>query len=242
MADNAVSIETVAGSVSQIDLSVWSLIGQADIVVKMVMLLLVFASIWSWAIIFDKWRSFRSNSYKSDKFEKAYRSSKSPKSLYEKINTGTENALTAMFVASMQEFNDGVMKGVSRATPDIINACRERILVHTQRIKHEYLTKMESKLIFLATVGSASPFIGLFGTVWGIVHSFQSIAQTKNTSLAVVAPGIAEALLATAMGLVAAIPAVIFYNMFSNEIRKFSGKLDDFAGELATLVPYFGGK
>lgn len=235
MVDKAVEIAKVAGSVADIDLSVWTLIAQADIVVKGVMLLLVVASIVCWAIIFDKIKYYRAIRYRGARFENAYRSSRALKALYDKISKKDPGSpMAEMFVMGVSEVY-GKNKKSRFDDPAIV---KEKLLNTLYRVKHHAIEKMEKKLIILATVGSASPFVGLFGTVWGIVNSFQAIAATKNTTLAVVAPGIAEALLATAIGLFAAIPAVIFYNMFSNEIRSVSGRLDDFASELSTNLAY----
>lgn len=237
MVERAVEAANVAGSIAHIDLSVWGLIAQADITVKLVMLLLLLASLWSWAIIFDKFNSFAKMRAKMAKFEGAFRGNNLLDGLYDRINKKpNDNPLSEMFVAAMSEIRYGVLKDVRNPSNELIENCRGRIYHTVNRIKHRSLERMEKDLIFLATVGSASPFIGLFGTVWGIVNSFQAIGASKNTSLAVVAPGIAEALIATAMGLFAAIPAVIFYNFFSNQIRLSSSKLEDFQGELITIL------
>ena len=237
MVERAVEAVNVAGSIANVDLSVWGLIGQADMMVKLVMLMLLLASLWSWAIIFDKFTAYRKMIARMGKFEGTFRASKLLDSLYDRMGKkSSDNPLADMFVAAMGEIRYGVLKDVRSPGPDLIDNCRARIYQAVGRIKHRALERMEKDLIFLATVGSASPFVGLFGTVWGIVNSFQAIGASKNTSLAVVAPGIAEALLATAMGLFAAIPAVIFYNLFSNQIRLVSAKLEDFQGEIITVV------
>ncbi len=237
MVERAVEASNVAGTVAQIDLSIWGLILQADMVVKLVMIFLLLASLWSWAIIFDKLSSFRAMRARMNKFEGTFRSNKLLDALYDRMNKKpNDNPLADMFVAAMSEIRYGVLKDVRSPSAELIDNCRARIYQAVTRIKHKALEKMEKDLIFLATVGSASPFIGLFGTVWGIVNSFQAIGVSKNTSLAVVAPGIAEALIATAMGLFAAIPAVICYNFFSNQIRLSSSRLEDFQGELVTVL------
>ena len=236
---NAVDVATVAGSVAANDMSVWGLIAQADMVVKFVMLLLVASSFWCWAIVYTKWSSYRRMRYKSDIFENAYRSSKGYKTLYGRVNKNDPgSAMAAMFVEGVKEAQNSPTKLQRKADSQVLEQYKERIYNALHRVKHAYIEKMENNLIILATVGSAAPFIGLFGTVWGIVNSFQAIAATKNTTLAVVAPGIAEALLATAIGLFAAIPAVVFYNLFSNEIRKVSSRLEDYASELSTNLAY----
>ena len=240
MTDNVVDAVNLAGTVTPQGFSAFSLIMQADIVVKGVILLLLLSSFWSWAIIFEKWRAFYQNKKKIAKFEHAYRSTRALKEFYLSVKKHIDNPMTAMFVAGMYEITDGLLKGAKMSSMEGQQKARERIFYVTGRVKNRALERMEKDLIFLATVGGASPFIGLFGTVWGIVNSFQSIAATKNTSLAVVAPGIAEALLATGIGLVAAIPAVIFYNFFSNEIRRVSIKLDDFSNEMGSVLVILG--
>lgn len=237
MVDRAVEAVNVAGSVAELNLSVFGLIAQADMTVKFVMLLLLLASLWSWAIIFDKFVFFRKMKTRAAKFEGTFRSNKSLDGLYDRMNKKvSDNPMSEMFVAAMSEIRYGVLKDARSPSAELIDNCRARIYQAVGRVKNRALEKMEKDLIFLATVGSASPFIGLFGTVWGIVNSFQAIGASKNTSLAVVAPGIAEALLATAMGLFAAIPAVVFYNLFSNQIRLSSSKLEDFQGEVITVL------
>lgn len=242
MTDNAVEIAAIAGSAAVHDLSVWSLIAQADMVVKAVMFLLMASSVWCWAIIYDKWNYFQTVKNLTTRFDKAYRTSKVYTSLYDRIKKKsaefTNNPMAMMFVAGMSEIKNGIISDVPRPTPDMINNFKDKVHFASHKVKADFLDKMEDKLIILATVGSAAPFIGLFGTVWGIVNSFQAIAATKNTTLAVVAPGIAEALLATAMGLFAAIPAVVFYNIFSNEIRKISVKLEDYGSEISSELVY----
>ncbi len=238
MADNVVDAANIAGSVANHSLSVGSLIMQADIVVKGVIFLLFMASFWSWALIFDKWKTFRQNKNKLASFEHAYRSTRALKQFYAATKKQIDNPMAAMFVAGMYEITDGVLSGVKHPSAEIKEKAKERIFYAIARVKNKALERMEKDLIFLATVGGAAPFIGLFGTVWGIVNSFQAIAATKNTTLAVVAPGIAEALLATGIGLVAAIPAVIFYNFFSNEVRRVSIKLEDFNNELSSVLVF----
>ncbi len=237
MVERAVEAASVAGSLAVHDLSVWGLIAQADMVVKLVMLFLLIASLWSWAIIFEKFKSFRNMRGRMGKFEGTFRSSKLLDGLYDRMNKKpNDNPLSEMFIAAMSEIRYGILKDAKAPSAELIDNARGRIYQAISRVKHRALERMEKDLIFLATIGSASPFIGLFGTVWGIVNSFQAIGASKNTSLAVVAPGIAEALIATAMGLFAAIPAVIFYNIFSNQIRLSSAKLEDFQGELITVL------
>lgn len=231
----AAQSQTLA-DVASSDLSMMELFAQADIIVKAVMLLLVLASVWCWTIIFEKRRYFKQLESKTNSFEKTFYSASSLPVLLSKIGKKTDNPIALMFVSGMSE----VSKASSFAVEDAgvaYSLYKERIFSALARVRHKALDRMEKDLIVLATVGSAAPFLGLFGTVWGIMNSFQSIAASKNTSLAVVAPGIAEALFATAIGLFAAIPAVIFYNLFSNYIRRYAGKMEDFANELeSTLI------
>ena len=216
MTGGVVDVAMIAGSVAANDLSIWGLVAQADIVVKSVMFSLLFASFWCWSIIYDRWTYFRKLNYKTKIFEKAYKSSNSFKSLYSRIHGKDPGcAMAYMFAEGVYISKKLPLSKKDEVNSDLLSCYKEKILNSVIRVKNENLEKMEKNLIILASVASASPFIGLFGTVWGIVNSFQAIAATKNTTLAVVAPGIAEALLATALGLFAAIPAVIFYNLFS---------------------------
>lgn len=224
-----------------VDLSMLSLILQADIMVKLVMLLLLLGSCWCWAIIFDKWLTLRKLRTRMAQFDKHYHHYGSFDKLYEALrNKPIDNPLTAMFLTAMHECKEGSIKKLTkdknRSECESIITSRMSLLL--QKVKNKSLEKIEKNISFLATLGSAAPFIGLFGTVWGIVNSFQAIAASKNTTLVVVAPGIAEALLATAMGLFAAIPAVIFYNIFSAQLRTISIRLNDFAGELNNVITY----
>lgn len=234
MASNSVESVILEGSQQAIDLSITGLISQADPIVKIVILLLILSSFWSWAIIFDKWKKFRQTRYKVSKFEKLYRSTTTLNPLYEKLNKRTDNPMAAMFVSGMR-----ILTNSNKNEEKLIReTVKERIFHSVQNTMNDAIGKMEKDLIFLATVGSSAPFVGLFGTVWGIMNSFQAIAATKNTTLAVVAPGIAEALLATAIGLFAAIPAVIFYNLFSNQIRVMSEKLEDYCSEISAILSH----
>lgn len=236
MEPSTVEVTTMAGNAADIDLSMIGLIMQADMVVKAVMLMLVLASVWCWAIIFNKYKEFKKTRKRAYLFEKAYHTSRVFTPLYRRIYNHVDNPMASMFVTGMNEIKNGVLKGQPNPDSELIEAAKERVFFSLQRVKSLALEKMQKDLVFLATIGSTAPFIGLFGTVWGIVNSFKAIAASKNTTLAVVAPGIAEALLATAIGLFAAIPAVIFYNIFSNEIRRVAEKLEDFSGELSVLL------
>lgn len=204
---------------------------QAHIVVQGVMVGLMLASVWSWAIIIEKLFAFRRARVEADRFEQMFWSGQSLEELYTNLSRGRTISMAALFVAAMREWKRSV-EGSIRALGGI-QLRVEKVMDVT--ISRE-MERLERRLLFLATVGSTAPFIGLFGTVWGIMTSFQAIAVSKNTSLAVVAPGIAEALFATAIGLVAAIPAVIFYNKFSADAARLSQRLEAFSDEFSAIV------
>lgn len=221
----------VVAPVSASGFSFLELFQQAHIVVKLVMIGLLIASVWSWAIIFEKLFAFRKARVESDKFEQLFWSGQSLDDLYGGLSRGRSITMAALFVAAMREWKRSV-EGNIRALGGI-QLRVEKVMDVT--ISRE-MERLDRRLLFLATVGSTAPFVGLFGTVWGIMTSFQAIAVSKNTNLAVVAPGIAEALFATALGLVAAIPAVIFYNKFSADSSQISQRLYAFADEFAAIV------
>ncbi|MEQ1696853.1 MAG: protein TolQ [Hyphomicrobiaceae bacterium] len=208
-----------------------SMFMHAHIVVQSVMVGLMLASVWSWAIIIEKLLSFRKARQESDRFEQSFWSGQSLDEIYNALSRGKNITMAALFVAAMREWKRSV-EGNIRALGGI-QLRVEKVMDVT--IARE-MERLDRRLLFLATVGSTAPFVGLFGTVWGIMSSFQAIAVSKNTSLAVVAPGIAEALFATALGLVAAIPAVIFYNKFSADSGQISHRLEAFADEFAAIV------
>lgn len=213
--------------------SFWDLLIQADIIVKLVMLILVLASIFSWAIIFEKTYAFMKLKHLMNKFEQNFWSGKSLDILFKQtVSTRENHPFAHILIAAMQEWG---MNNITISDSNR-NSVKERMLQAIQVANNRSVENMEENISFLAIVASAAPFIGLFGTVWGIMSSFQSIAATKNTTLAVVAPGIAEALLATAIGLVVAIPASIFYNKFSADINKLANKVDNFAIELNNII------
>jgi len=222
-------------ALGDMDTSLIGLFLQADILVQSVMVMLVVASIWSWAIIFNKWAEMKALHKLTQKFEKDFWSGNSLEALHDNLKSKTKHPYALVFSSAMHEWrsrDSGEIKGNS----NLRVGTKERIYQVMQISINKASCKLEKGLNFLATVGSAAPFIGLFGTVWGVMASFQSIAISKNTTLAVVAPGIAEALLATAFGLAAAIPALIFYNKFAAEINKFIGSLEDFANELGAIM------
>jgi biopolymer transport protein TolQ len=217
------------------DLSIWSLFMQADIIVQVVMASLVLVSFWCWAIIFDKSFRLRGLIKRAEQFEESFWSGGSLDELYDRIGSRPLDPMSAIFVAAMREWRRSAAKGLTER-----DAARLTLPQRIDRVMHVTLTRemeqLEARLGFLASVGSTAPFIGLFGTVWGIMNSFHHIGETKNTSLAVVAPGIAEALLATALGLVAAIPAVLAYNKLSNDLERYAKRLEGFAGEFGAIL------
>ncbi len=204
---------------------------QAHVVVKFVMVGLMLASVWSWAIIVEKLFAFRRARSEADRFEAMFWSGQSLEELYTGMSRGKTFSMAALFVAAMREWKRSV-EGNIRALGGI-QLRVEKVMDVT--ISRE-MERLDRRLLFLATVGSTAPFVGLFGTVWGIMTSFQAIAASQNTSLAVVAPGIAEALFATALGLLAAIPAVIAYNKFSADSARLAQRLEAFADEFAAIV------
>ena len=219
-----------AAATAAADFTVWSLFLRADLVVKSVMIGLLLASVWSWGIIFEKWIRLRTVGRGADRFEQLFWSGKSLDEIYEDVQAKAENPMSRLFVSAMREW-----KRSAEATAHFAGL-KERIdRVMSVSISREMMA-LENRLLFLATVGSVAPFVGLFGTVWGIMNSFQSIAISRDTNLAVVAPGIAEALFATALGLLAAIPAVVAYNMFSNSVGRVGSRLDGFADEFSAIV------
>lgn len=213
------------------DITLWSMFWHAHFVVKFVMLGLMAASVWSWAIIIDKSLFFRRSERAMDRFEEVFWSGQSLEELYQMLVDRPAGAMAAVFVAAMREWKRAV-ENPGRSFANLGQRIDKVLDVTIQRERERF----ESKLLVLATIGSASPFIGLFGTVWGIMTSFRSIAASKNTSLAVVAPGIAEALFATAIGLFAAIPAVIAYNKLQAEANKQQARLEAYADEFSAIL------
>lgn len=213
------------------EVSVWALFWQASFVVKLVMVGLMAASVWSWAIIVDKVIAYGRTRRSMDQFEKVFWSGQSLEELYRSLTSRANEGLAAVFVAAMREW-----KRSHEAGRISFQGITDRIGKVIDVTINREMERLESRLVFLATVGSAGPFIGLFGTVWGIMSSFQAIAASKNTNLAVVAPAISEALLATAMGLAAAIPAVLAYNKLSTDAAKLGARMDGFADEFAAIL------
>lgn len=232
MESNAVEAVALAGSVDAMNFSIWSLFMRADWIVKAVMIILMLASLWCWAIIFEKWLSMRRLNARANDFEQDFWSGSSLDKLYDKIGKSPADPMSAVFVAAMREWRRAASKGQSTTSMNL----SERIDRVMQITLARELDRVERYLTFLSSTGSTAPFIGLFGTVWGIMNSFQAIALSKNTSLVVVAPGIAEALFATALGLLAAIPAVLAYNKISRDIDRYAGRLETFAGEFSAII------
>ncbi|MEQ8813149.1 MAG: protein TolQ [Thalassobaculum sp.] len=229
-----IALGAVAADASS--LSIWDLFLAADPIVKGVMFMLLIASVICWAIIFDKTFKVRSLRRRAADFEEAFWSGGSLEDLYDRMGNHPDDPMSAVFASAMREWRRSAARGLTARSNEIRASLRQRIdQVMSLTISREMET-LEKRMTFLASVGSTAPFVGLFGTVWGIMNSFQSIAASKNTSLAVVAPGIAEALFATALGLVAAIPAVIFYNKISSDLGKYAARLEGFASEFASIL------
>ncbi len=215
------------------NLSLWGLFMQADIVVKLVMLALLAASVWVWAIVFEKWSTLRRVNREADGFEDRFWSGGSLDELYDTEGAKPRNPMAAVFGAAMGEWR----RSTRVAGADIArSSVRERVERAMGVTIQREMERMERWMVFLASIGSTAPFIGLFGTVWGIMHSFAAIAAMHNTNLAVVAPGIAEALFATAIGLVAAIPAVLAYNKISTDLARFAARMEAFAAEFGAIL------
>ncbi len=211
---------------SSVDFSLMSLFLRADIVVKSVIILLIAASIYSWTIIIEKFKMFKKINQSTVEFEEKFWKSKSAESFYNNLPANKDDPMSNVFRKTMQV----VLKSRSRSN------LNEKLTSLLESNIESEVNFLEKNFSFLATVGSTAPFIGLFGTVWGIMNSFQSIAVSRNTSLAIVAPGIAEALFATALGLLAAIPAVVAYNKFNNDSKKYSQRLENFAKRFLSII------
>ena len=234
MESQAVEAITLAGSTAG-DLSLMALVLKADIVVKLVLLVLLVASVWCWAIIFEKFLRFRRLRATADEFEDQFWSGGSLETLYESVGANPQHPMELLFVSAMREWRRSTAKGLSKEGA-LRASLKDRISQVMNVTLSRELERLERHMGFLATVGSTAPFIGLFGTVWGIMNSFQAIAISKDTNLATVAPGIAEALFATAIGLVAAIPAVVAYNKFANDLGRYANRLEGFVGEFTAIL------
>ena len=214
------------GLASNTDFSLLSLFIRADFIVKTVILMLIGCSIYSWAIIIEKLRLFKKVNDESEEFEEKFWKAKSAETFYNNLPSDLENPMALLFKDSMQT----LIKAKNKSN------LNERMSSMIEVNIEKQISKIEKGFTFLATVGSTAPFIGLFGTVWGIMNSFQSIAISRNTSLAIVAPGIAEALFATALGLLAAIPAVVAYNKYNNDSKKYLQKLENFSKKFLSII------
>ena len=214
------------GLASSADFSILNLFLRADIIVKSVIIILIVSSIYSWALIIEKYRLFKKINKSSEEFENKFWKSKSAESFYNNLPENIDEPMANVFKDTMQV----IIKSKSKS--NLSNKLESMLEVNIEK----QMNRLDKNYTFLATVGSTAPFIGLFGTVWGIMNSFQSIAISRNTSLAIVAPGIAEALFATALGLLAAIPAVVAYNKFSSDSKKYSQKLENFSKRFTSIV------
>ena len=214
------------GLASSADFSIINLFIRADVIVKSVIIILIASSIYSWALIIEKYRLFKKINKTSEEFENKFWKSKSAESFYNNLPQNIDDPMANVFKDTMQV----IVKSKSKS--NLSNRLESMLEVSIEK----QMNTIEKSYTFLATVGSTAPFIGLFGTVWGIMNSFQSIAISRNTSLAIVAPGIAEALFATALGLLAAIPAVVAYNKFSSDSKKYSQKLESFSKRFISII------
>jgi|TARA_B100001094_G_scaffold244252_1_gene240525 biopolymer transport protein TolQ len=214
------------GLASNTDFSLLSLFVRADIIVKSVIIILIVCSVYSWAVIIEKFRLFKKINQSTEEFETKFWNSKSAESFYNNLPANIDDPMALVFKDAMQN----LLKRKSKSD------LHDRMTTMLETGIEKQMSKISKGYTFLATVGSTAPFIGLFGTVWGIMNSFQSIAISRNTSLAIVAPGIAEALFATALGLLAAIPAVIAYNKFNNDSILYSRKLENFSKRFLTII------
>jgi biopolymer transport protein TolQ len=218
----------VVGLGGSTDFSIIQLFLRADFVVKSVIIILIAASIYSWALIFEKQRLFKKIEKSTDNFEEKFWKSKSAENFYNNLSNTNKDPLTNIFQSAMVELIKTKSKSSSVQTARVSRVLEISV--------DKEINLIEKHFTFLATVGSTAPFIGLFGTVWGIMNSFQSIAISRNTSLAIVAPGIAEALFATALGLLAAVPAVVAYNKFTSDSRKYSGRIENFSKRFISII------
>ncbi len=239
-ASGAVEIieKAIGKSAADIDMSLWGLIVHADFAVQVVILILLLGSIISWAIIANKIRKMKKLERQAEKFNKIFYNEESLESLHDRISRNPQDPYEEIFCAGMTEWKESTNpRKKKKNMMNIVSFSLQERIERVMRLSVEKeIIFIKQGLVFLATLASSAPFIGLFGTVWGIMSSFQSIAVHQNTNLAVVAPGIAEALFATAFGLFAAIPAVIFYNILSHSIRKYTFNLESFVDEFLNIV------
>lgn len=227
------TVEAVSLGGNAPDFSIMGMFMQADIIVQIVMVMLIASSVWGWSIIFNTWGRVKSARSQADDFEETFWSGSSIDDLYNRTKGAPNHPLAAVFVAAMREWQRSLgakTTGVDKVT------VQDRITKVMHVTTGREMDRLEGQVGYLATIGSAAPFVGLFGTVWGIMNSFTAIATASDTSLATVAPGIAEALLATALGLVAAIPAVIAYNKLSTDLGRYASRVEGFADEFAAIL------
>ena len=233
----ASELNLATASAQALDMSVLGLFMMADPVVKAVMLLLIGASVWCWAIIFDKMTRVRRQKRGAEEFDDLFWSGGSLDDLYNNLGDDPDSAQAKVFVSAMREWRRATVKGL---TSGMRGELKSSVLARIERNMSLTITRemdrLERGMNFLASIGSVSPFVGLFGTVWGIMNSFQSIAISRNTSLAIVAPGIAEALFATALGLLAAIPAVVAYNKFNSDSKRYFSKIENFSKRFLSII------
>lgn len=235
MEGSVIDAVNLGGSMAAHDFSMWSLFMRADWIVKAVILMLLVASVWCWAIIFEKVTRLKKLNASAQDFEKTFWSGQSLEDIFDKIGNQPKDPMSAVFVSAMREWRRSAGQGTVGSTLANTSLTERMDRVMAITVSRE-MEGVERYMTFLASTGSTAPFVGLFGTVWGIMNAFQSIAMSKNTSLAVVAPGIAEALFATALGLLAAIPAVLAYNKISRDLERYSGRLDSFAIEFSAIL------
>ena len=235
MESNVIESVTVAGELVAADFSVWSLFLRADIVVKLVMLLLLGMSFWSWTIIIDKSLRMRRLSAAARRFEDEFWSGGSLDDLYQRVGDRPEEPMSSVFAAAMQEWKRSAQRGLGKSDQAKDNL-RERIERVMDATLLREMERIERYMTFLASAGATAPFIGLFGTVWGIMNSFQAIALSRQTNLAIIAPGLAEALFATALGLFVAIPAVAAYNNYNNKLTRYAERVEGFMTEFGAIL------
>ena len=234
MEGNAVEAVALAGTAIH-DMSAWGMFMQADLIVKAVILSLVSASVWTWTVIISKRMTLQKLNRRADRFEEAFWSGEPLDKLYQRVKKSQKDPLLNTFTAGMEEWQQGVASGLT--TSESLHASLKQRIERAMNLAiGREMTQLERGMTFLASCGSTATFIGLFGTVWGIMRAFIGIAGSNDTSLAVVAPGIAEALFATAIGLVAAIPAVLAYNIFSTALNRYADRLDAFTVEFMAIL------
>ena len=235
MESNLIDAVAVSGGVMVTDFSVWALFLRSDVIIKLVMVVLFMASFWSWTIIIDKWLRVRRLEKEAKRFEESFWSGGSLDELYESFGANPRDPMSAVFASAMTEWRRSTERGLS-TTSELRAGLQDRIERAMDVTLGREMERLERYMVFLASAGATAPFIGLFGTVWGIMNSFQAIAVAKDTSLAVIAPGLAEALFTTAMGLIVAIPAVAAYNKFSTDMNRYAQRLDGFAAEFTGIL------